>query len=48
MKRTATPPKARKRINGAKQLRLMAHLYSAPSLQPTLLGKRVRKPGPKP
>lgn len=47
MTRKARPPKARKRLNGAKQVRLLGHLYSAPGLQPTVLGKRVRKPGPK-
>lgn len=47
MTRKARPPKAKKRVNGAQQVRLLAHLYGAPGLQPTVLGKRVRKPGPK-
>lgn len=48
MSRKPGPPKARKRVNGAKQVRLLAHLYSAPGLQPTVLGKRVRLPKTKP
>jgi hypothetical protein len=40
--------KSKKRVNGAHQARLMGHLYSAPGLQPTVLGKRVRVPKAKP
>lgn len=44
------PPRKRPRkpINGAQQVRLLGHLYSAPGLQPTVMGKRVRLPKAKP